>query len=115
MPGTGDIAEVGYIADDVKNGNLGSATLGAGLLLLPGNAGKLLKINVGKKVSNFLNKGLFNYDELWAKVKHPTWKKYYHGSPNEFPIKNADMGRTGADMGLHMTDDRKVAEHFAKS
>ena len=64
LPGTGDVAEVEQIANDVKNGNLGSATLGAGLLLLPGNAGKLLKTNVGKKISNFLNKDLFNYDEL---------------------------------------------------
>jgi hypothetical protein len=51
---------------------LGSATLGAGLLFLPGNVGKLSKTNIGKKVSNFLDKNLFNYDELWAKVKHPT-------------------------------------------
>ena len=64
LPGTGDVAEVGQITNDVKNGNLGSATLGAGLLLLPGNAGKLLKTNVGKKISNFLDKDLFNYDEL---------------------------------------------------
>jgi hypothetical protein len=72
LPGTGDVAEVEQIANDVKNGNLGSATLGAGLLLLPGNAGKLLKTKIGTKISNFLDKNLFNYDELWARVKHPT-------------------------------------------
>lgn len=114
LPGTGDVAEVGYITNDVKNGNYGTAALGAGLLLLPGNAGKLLKTNVGKKISNFLDKDLFNYDELWAKVKYPTWQKYYHGSPKEFDIKNFHKG-TIADSGLHMSDRKEVAEYFAES
>ena len=114
LPGTGDVAEVGQITNDVKNGNLGSATLGAGLLFLPGNVGKLSKTNIGKKVSNFLDKNLFNYDELWAKVKHPTWKKYAHGSDDPFfDIKNADMGYNG-EVGMHMSDDTSVAEVFAK-
>lgn len=52
LPGPGDVAEVGYIADDVKNGNYGSAALGAGLIFLPGNAGKLLR---GKRIANKLN------------------------------------------------------------
>lgn len=52
LPGTGDVAEVGYIANDAKNGNLGSATLGAGLLLLPGNVGKILR---SKRIANKLN------------------------------------------------------------
>jgi hypothetical protein len=42
LPGTGDVAEVGYIANDVKNGNLGTAALAAGLMFLPGNARKIL-------------------------------------------------------------------------
>ena len=42
LPGTGDVAEVGYITNDVKNGNLGSAALAAGLMVLPGNARKIL-------------------------------------------------------------------------
>ena len=42
LPGTGDVAEVGYIANDVKNGNLGSAALAAGLFLIPGNMRKIL-------------------------------------------------------------------------
>lgn len=42
LPGTGDVAEVGYIANDVKNGNYGSATLAAAMIALPGNVGKLL-------------------------------------------------------------------------
>lgn len=39
MPGTGDVAEIGYIADDVKNGNYGSAALAAGLVVVPGGIG----------------------------------------------------------------------------
>lgn len=42
MPGTGDVAEVGYMADDIKNGRYGTAALSAGLMFIPGNAGKLL-------------------------------------------------------------------------
>ena len=42
LPGTGDVAEVGYIGNDLKNGNIGSAALGAGLMFIPGNARKLL-------------------------------------------------------------------------
>lgn len=42
LPGTGDAAEIGYIANDVKNGNLGTAALAAGLMFLPGNARKIL-------------------------------------------------------------------------
>ena len=42
LPGTGDVAELGYVANDVKNGNLGSAALAAGLMVLPGNARKIL-------------------------------------------------------------------------
>lgn len=41
LPGTGDVAEVGYIANDVKNGNLGSAALAAVLMVLPGNTRKI--------------------------------------------------------------------------
>lgn len=43
LPGTGDVAEIGQITNDVKNGNLGGAILGAGLMFLPGNAGKLFR------------------------------------------------------------------------
>ena len=52
LPGTGDVAEVGYIADDVKNGNYGSAVLAAGLTFIPGNVGKVLH---GKRIANKLN------------------------------------------------------------
>lgn len=39
LPGTGDIVELGYVANDVKNGNLGRAVLTAGLVALPGGIG----------------------------------------------------------------------------
>ena len=42
LPGTGDVTEVGYIANDVKNGNYGSAALAAAMVALPGNVGKVL-------------------------------------------------------------------------
>ena len=43
LPGTGDVAEVGYIANDVKNGNYGSAALATAMVALPGNVGKVLR------------------------------------------------------------------------
>ena len=43
LPGVGDVIEVGQIAKDVKNGNLGTAALAAGLTILPGNAGTVLR------------------------------------------------------------------------
>lgn len=42
LPGTGDVAEVGYIVNDVKEGRYGMATIGAGLFLIPGAFGKIL-------------------------------------------------------------------------
>ena len=42
LPGVGDVVEVGQIANDVKNGNFGTAALAAGLMVLPGNARKIL-------------------------------------------------------------------------
>lgn len=50
LPGTGDLAEAGYIADDVKNGNYRTAVLASGLMVLPGNSRKILDkfgINLG--------------------------------------------------------------------
>lgn len=43
LPGTGDVAEVGYIANDVKNGNYGSAVLATAMVALPGNVGKIFR------------------------------------------------------------------------
>ena len=43
LPGTGDVAEAGYIANDVKNGRYGSAALATAMIALPGNVGKILR------------------------------------------------------------------------
>lgn len=43
LPGTGDVAEVSYIANDVKNGRYGSAALATAMIALPGNVGKILR------------------------------------------------------------------------
>ena len=43
MPGTGDVAEIGYIANDVKNGKYGTAALAAAMVALPGNVGKMFR------------------------------------------------------------------------
>lgn len=43
LPGTGDVAEVGYIANDVKNGNYGTAALATAMVALPGNIGKIFR------------------------------------------------------------------------
>lgn len=42
LPGTGDIAEFGYVTNDLKQGRYGTAMVGAGLLLIPGAFGKFL-------------------------------------------------------------------------
>lgn len=43
LPGTGDVAEVGQIANDVKNGNYGTAALATAMVALPGNVGKIFR------------------------------------------------------------------------
>ena len=43
LPGTGDVAEAGYIANDIKNGRYGSAALATAMIALPGNVGKILR------------------------------------------------------------------------
>lgn len=66
------------------------------------------------KALKWLGTTVFDLGDVVAKIKHPTWKRYYHGSPVEFDIKNFYKG-TIADSGLHMSDRKKVAERFAES
>lgn len=47
IPGIGDAVDVVSIGDDINKGNYGSAALTAGLMVLPGSAGKIKQ--VGKK------------------------------------------------------------------
>ena len=46
---------------------------------------------------------------LVAKLRHPTYKKYYHGTSADFNIKDARMGST-TNLGLHASDTPKIAE-----
>lgn len=101
-----DLAVTGLstLADTAIEGNVNNLgknlTLNAGLDLLGhGTFGALKKIGI---------------QDVLAKIKHPTWQKYYHGSPKPFPIENARMG-TDYDIGLHMTQDKDVAKRFARS
>ena len=66
------------------------------------------------KALKWLGTTVFDLGDVVAKVKHPTWKRYYHGSPVAFDIKNFYKG-TGADVGLHMSDRYDVAEYFSKN
>lgn len=74
---------------------------------------KVKKYQKGK-VLNWLGKELFNLGDVVAKVKHPTWKRYYHGSPEAFDIQKFYKGTKG-DIGLHMSDRWGVANHFTKN
>ena len=65
------------------------------------------------KLLKWLGNTVFDLGDVVAKIKHPTWKQYYHGSPIAFNIKSPYMG-TPKDMGLHVSDRYKVAwNHFA--
>lgn len=46
---------------------------------------------------------------LVAKLRHPTYKKYYHGTSADFNIKDARMGST-TNLGLHASGTPKIAE-----
>lgn len=54
LPGVGEVAELGYIASGLNNEDYLNAAIGAGLLFLPGNAGKLWK--KGKEVLGLTKK-----------------------------------------------------------
>lgn len=65
------------------------------------------------KALKWLGTTVFDLGDVVAKIKHPTWKRYYHGSPVEFDIKNPWMG-THNDAGIHMTDRYDVAKIFTR-
>ena len=97
LPGTGDVAEVGYIANDVKNGNLGSATLGAGLMFLPGAAArKVIDLNGIKKVN--------------VKLEDPTkyWYVAHQTGSSNFSKIAQDGLQTGSGLNgtaLYLTEE----------
>ena len=45
---------------------------------------------------------------LVAKLRHPTYKKYYHGTSADFNIKDARMG-SSFNLGLHASDNPRIA------
>lgn len=47
--------------------------------------------------------------DLVAKMRHPTYMKYYHGTSSEFPISEAKMG-SASNSGLHVSDTPTIAE-----
>lgn len=65
------------------------------------------------KALKWLGNTVFDLGDVVAKIKHPTWKRYYHGSPVKFDIKNPWMG-THNDAGIHMTDRYDVAKMFTR-
>lgn len=58
--------------------------------------------------SNIVN-AINNHPNLVAFLRHPTYKKYYHGSPYDFDLSKAYMG-TDFDFGLHAANSRRAAE-----
>jgi hypothetical protein len=54
-PGVGDVYEAGQVVNDIKDKNYGSAVLGASLMLIPGNLGKIKSIFKGKKVKKAIS------------------------------------------------------------
>ena len=97
LPGTGDVAEVGYIADDVKNGRYGSAALAAGLMFLPGAvAHKIIDLNGIKKVN--------------VKLEDPTkyWYVAHQTGSSNFSKIAQDGLQTGSGLNgtaLHLTEE----------
>ena len=97
LPGTGDVAEVGYIADDVKNGRYGSAALAAGLMFLPGAAArKVIDLNGIKKVN--------------VKLEDPTkyWYVAHQTGSSNFSKIAQDGLQTGSGLNgtaLYLTEE----------
>lgn len=140
LPGVGDVVEVVQIANDVKNGNLRTAALAAGLMILPGNARKILDkfgVDLGD-ISTFKRLSDQEWDDMYFqaidsgdmdliqtirdahfKVKAPNTKIYnkiYHGNRTDKSIISFDKSKVGSehkDLGLNgfwFIDDPKLAK-----
>lgn len=121
LPGTGDIAEADYIANDIKNGNLGSAALGAGLAVLPGGIAnwfrKRIPNNYSAHFNDFLKKrGLsdnFTVEDIEEYIKTL--------DPNN-PSEQAIIRNWNNRKSYFLTDDtyhkaltpQQIAEEFPK-
>ena len=92
-----DVAEVGYITDDVKNGRYGSAALAAGLMFLPGAAArKVIDLNGIKKVN--------------VKLEDPTkyWYVAHQTGSSNFSKIAQDGLQTGSGLNgtaLYLTEE----------
>lgn len=79
MPYTGDVAEAGQIIQDFSQSNIGSGLLGAGLLVIPGNWGK-----IKNSLRNFLkrnNSPMENITEmLQNRANTPLQKRLQSGA-----------------------------------
>ena len=113
LPGTGDVAEIGYIADDVKNGRYGTAMLATGLTLLPGNFGKLLNRtdNIPFKVTD-----LNGIKKVNVTLEDPSkyWYVAHQTSSANFPSIYQNGLRTNSGLNgtaLHVNED--FLNHFA--
>lgn len=99
-----------------KQANYLDLGVDAGLALVTGGSSYLakqgIKQGVKQTAKQLLDKPLLKIDkDVVAKITHPTYKKYYHGSPYPFDITKAWTG-TRSDIGLHM-GDKNVAERMA--
>lgn len=76
------------------------------------NLSNLFQTGLGALVlgseSNIVN-AINNHPNLVAFLRHPTYKKYYHGSPYDFDLSKAYMG-TINDLGLHASGSRKAVK-----
>lgn len=97
LPGTGDLAEAGYVIDDIKNKRYGTAMLAAGLTLLPGNAGKLLNRadNITFKVTD-----LNGIKKVNVTLEDPSkyWYVAHQTGSNNFPSIYQNGLRTGSGL-----------------
>lgn len=64
------------------------------------------------KALKWLGHTIFDLGDVVAKVKYPDWKRYYHGTRNPIDMHNLKKS-TYRNIGLHMSDDPKVAAKFA--
>ena len=86
IPGIGDAMEIGQIGYDLSKGNYSNAALGAGLLLIPGNAGAIFK-----KVKRFVEPMLVSkaIDRMSLLTNNKSLKQPYTHIRHIFPNINS--------------------------
>ena len=70
-------------------------------------------MSIKSKAFKWLGNTVFDLGDVVAKVKHPTWKRYYHGANNPFDILKFNEGPSH-EIGLHATRNYDVANYFAQ-